>query len=74
LNPEEQDAVNADKAEAKKAAEQIQKDASSAKKDVEDAEVNAEQAKVDKDSTVAIKVGEKEIEAKKEIKAKKIAE
>lgn len=74
MTPEEKDEINKEKSDIKKAADQVQKDASTAKDKVEENEQIVEAKKVDKDSAIEIKKGEKEIEAKKEIKAKVAAE
>jgi len=74
LNPEEADAANEEKSKAKKAAQAIQDDASKAKKVLEVKTAEADTAKINKESTEEVKKSEKEIEVKKEVKAKKVAQ
>merc|ERR1712210_124212 len=71
LTPEETDAANDAKAEAKKAAQAIQDAAATAKKEADVKEDVAHTTKLNKESTEELKKDEAEIAVKKEVKEAK---
>merc|ERR1712100_278555 len=68
------DAANEAKSEAKKNAQKVQDAAATAKKTLEAKEDAAATADINKEATKELKTSEKEIEVKKEVKSKKVAE